>query len=131
MLDASGYYAGGIYEANELRLADPERCLGLNSDDEVQQHDANVSFVPYELQAIVAKYRLRIPHSVFEHQHVFQSICLPKNCTAQDLVQILSYNLVPTAKFNRFIKDVELVNYRVLKLRKDFVTQDDFLIGLG
>lgn len=136
MLDASGYYAGGIYETNELRLTEPEQCFKLN--DEIaevfwtnQPFYVNDSVVPFDVQVAVAQYRLVIPSSPFDSQNVYQSACVPATCTEQDLRQILSYNFIPGAKFNRFIKHVELVNVRVLKRDVDFLTENYYLFGLG
>lgn len=136
VLDASSYYSGSIYAANELRLSDPELCFKLN--DEIaevfftnQPFYVNDSVVPFDVQMAVAQYRLVIPSSPFETQSVYQSTCLPATCTDQDLKQILSYNYIPGAKFNRFIKHVELVKVRVLKRSVDFWTNNYFLYGFG
>lgn len=45
-------------------------------------------------------------------------------------MQVLSYNYIPNAKYNRFIKHVDLIDVRLLKDTFDFY-EDSHFIALG
>lgn len=71
VLDASGYYDGGIFEGDELRLVDPEQCWRLNIKvREVfwmnRPFFINDSVVPFEVRPVVGNYHVSVESSVFE-----------------------------------------------------------------
>lgn len=71
VLDASGYYDGGIFEGDELRLVDPEQCWRLNIKvKEVfwanQPFYVNDSTVPFQVKPVVGNYHVSVESSVFE-----------------------------------------------------------------
>lgn len=65
-----------------------------------------------------------------QRQHIFQSVCMPESCTREDLMQILTYNYIPKAKYNRFIKHVDLIDVRILRETFNFY-EDPYLIAFG
>lgn len=74
VLDATGYYDGGIFEGDELRLVDPEQCWRLNTKvKEVfwmnQPFFVNDSVVPFEVRPIVGNYHVSVESSAFEVQN--------------------------------------------------------------
>lgn len=42
-------------------------------------------------------------------------------------MQILSYNYIPNAKYNRFIKHVDLIDVRILKYSYDLYDDTHFI----
>lgn len=64
MLDANGYYGGGIFEGNELRLTDPLQCWKLNRDTfEGKLYRKNDTIVPFSVKPVVGHYRATIESS--------------------------------------------------------------------
>lgn len=133
MLDANGYYNGGIFQGAELRSADPAACFRLNTKEIVWSNQffyLNDTVVPFVVKPVIGRYHVSVEAAVFERQNIYQSVCVPETCTKEDLWQVLSYNYIPNAKYNRFIKHVGLVGVRILKEETKFY-EDSYFVAFG
>lgn len=127
MLDASGYYAGGIFTGNDYRMGNRDYCHELNGKLATYYQTGNVVFfnnslMPFHVQNVNAKYRITLDGSYFQENIVRQTICMPKSCEYSDLFQVLSYNYNLFAR-NSMIKNADLIEVKILS--EDFDLQNE------
>lgn len=148
--DASGYYSGGMYGGNELRLNNPELCKNLNNEYQQLINAApsttttnnenynnkinilkNISLTtpPFYVQIVNAKYGGFIEEDkIFKLIIIKQIVCLPKSCTIMDLQQVMSYAYLPNIKNDLIFQNVELIDLRILKEKYSILKDVNFYI---
>lgn len=134
--DASGYYSGSIYAGNNIRRGNPQLCRELNNElavdnakklsqpktmfEEVQDFMILAQFLPFSVQLVNAKYKTDIESAPFSTNTIYQTVCMPKSCTHEDLMQVMSFSNVPHLRNSLIMKNAELIDVKILNENYQF-----------
>lgn len=130
MYDASGYYGGSIYAGNNIRRGNPQLCRDLNAElaadaapqskhpktmyEEVQDFMVLADVLPFAVQLVNARYETEIESAPLSTRTVHQTVCMPKSCTHDDLMQVMSFANVPHLRNSLVMKNAELIEIKTL-----------------
>jgi hypothetical protein len=129
VLDASSFYAGGLYHGQNYRAANPQHCKDLNNEIILNMNLGyyNESSLPFYVQVVTAKYSILLELSDdLQEREIYQVNCLPASCTYDDLVQVMSYYTI--FQENQFIQDAVLIDLRILDENFKFYKDINFYI---
>lgn len=139
MYDASGYYSGSIYAGNNIRRGNPQLCRDLNNDltldnaqilqqqqpktmyEEVQDFLSLSQYLPFSVQLVNVKYKIDIEKIPYNTNVIYQTVCLPKSCTYDDLIQVMSFANIPHLRNNLIVKNAELIDVKIINEKYRFL----------
>lgn len=144
--DASGYYGGNVYGGNNYRLGDPELCRTLNDHAKdrsarnmaepmptIHENAQHITFnplanVPFPVHTVTVHYRATIAGASVESIAIHQTSCMPKSCSHQDLLQVMSFANVSHLRNSLIMGNVELIDLRILQQSYDVRMDVAFVI---
>lgn len=146
MYDASGYYAGSVMAGNNIRRGDSQLCRDLNEEiDKIHSYhalaDANrtgigheqvqgfmipAALLPFRVQLVNVHYETVIESAPFRSHVIHQTVCMPKSCDYNDLLQVMSYANVSHLRNNLIMRDTRLIDVRILNESYSFYTDSAF-----
>lgn len=137
--DASGYYSGSIYAGNNIRRGNPQLCRELNRQltvhdyqnvpavagdqtiyEDVQDYLNLSAFLPFRVQLVNVRYKATVERSPFRSYIIHQSVCMPKSCTHNDLMQVMSFANISHLRNNLIMRNTELIDLKILRETYDF-----------
>jgi hypothetical protein len=89
-------------------------------------YKANANVVPFNVNAVVAKYKLLVESTNVKFYHIYQSLCLPSSCNDGDLNQILQYN--QNLRNGYIVQDGSLLELRILRQKYKIYHDTNFLV---
>lgn len=127
---------------NNNRRVDPQLCRELNEEINIHNfqpltgtnrmfddvHMIPSVYLPFRVQLVSARYNTIIDSSPFRTHVIHQTACMPKSCSHNDLLQVMSYANVSHLRNNLIMKNSELLDVRILNESYTFYTESAFYI---
>lgn len=96
--------------SNDYRMFNKPKTLY----DDLEDFMTISNLLPFPVQLVNVKYKTFVDSAPFQSSIIHQTVCLPKSCTHNDLMQVMTYANLTHLRNNLIMRNTELIQIKIL-----------------